>query len=239
MILEANYLFAGSSSSGVYRQGPFGSGSPTSSTVILFSGTAMDAVADLALRVFELSQTLKTRWKDADYSAKREILELLVESACLNSDNLEIRLKKPFDLIANQFPVSLNGAEESRTPDLIIANDALYQLSYRPGCGTLVYAAPGPRGSSPPIETAATHDEPYAQACEPTSSQPHAPSPRPAASAPRFTSRAARAPGLIHAAPQSRHVTRPSASGSNPSKGATHDPQCPAPTNARAAAPRR
>src|SRR5689334_17831281 len=29
--------------------------------------------------------------------------------------------------------VSSSGAEESRTPDLIIANDALYQLSYRPG----------------------------------------------------------------------------------------------------------
>ena len=25
-----------------------------------------------------------------------------------------------------------SGAEESRTPDLVIANDALYQLSYRP-----------------------------------------------------------------------------------------------------------
>ncbi len=73
-------------------------------------------VADLALRVFELSQTLNTRWKDADYSAKREILELLVESACLNSENLVICLKKPFDLIANQFPVSLNGAGGNRTP---------------------------------------------------------------------------------------------------------------------------
>ena len=29
-------------------------------------------------------------------------------------------------------PSFLSGAEESRTPDLIIANDALYQLSYRP-----------------------------------------------------------------------------------------------------------
>lgn len=29
-------------------------------------------------------------------------------------------------------PLSSSGAEESRTPDLIIANDALYQLSYRP-----------------------------------------------------------------------------------------------------------
>jgi hypothetical protein len=25
-----------------------------------------------------------------------------------------------------------SGAEEGRTPDLVIANDALYQLSYRP-----------------------------------------------------------------------------------------------------------
>src|SRR5690606_11785622 len=33
-----------------------------------------------------------------------------------------------------------SGAEESRTPDLIIANDALYQLSYRPGRPA---AAPG------------------------------------------------------------------------------------------------
>lgn len=35
---------------------------------------------------------------------------------------------KPF--FARDFGRS--GAEESRTPDLIIANDALYQLSYRP-----------------------------------------------------------------------------------------------------------
>jgi site-specific DNA recombinase len=89
-------------------------------------------IADLAIRVFELSQTLESRRKTADYAAKREILELMCESACLNSQNLEIRLKKSVDLIAKQFPVSLNGAEESRTPDLVIANDALYQLSYRP-----------------------------------------------------------------------------------------------------------
>lgn len=29
-----------------------------------------------------------------------------------------------------------SGAEENRTPDLIIANDALYQLSYRPEMST-------------------------------------------------------------------------------------------------------
>ena len=48
-----------------------------------------------------------------------------------------------------------SGAEEIRTPDLIIANDALYQLSYRP-MGPEAYAAiipattPGPaRGPQP------------------------------------------------------------------------------------------
>ena len=38
--------------------------------------------------------------------------------------------------------VTRSGAEESRTPDLIIANDALYQLSYRPIC-----TCPPPRAS--------------------------------------------------------------------------------------------
>jgi zinc transport system substrate-binding protein len=39
--------------------------------------------------------------------------------------------------------VTRSGAEESRTPDLIIANDALYQLSYRPNRGESI--APHPR----------------------------------------------------------------------------------------------
>src|SRR5262249_12614667 len=38
-------------------------------------------------------------------------------------------VRKPTD----SADVAESGAEESRTPDLIIANDALYQLSYRPG----------------------------------------------------------------------------------------------------------
>ncbi len=50
----------------------------------------------------------------------------------LNSKKLETRLRKPFDLLAEGLSVSRSGAEESRTPDLVIANDALYQLSYRP-----------------------------------------------------------------------------------------------------------
>ncbi len=96
-------------------------------------------IADLALRVFELSQSLKTRWENADYAAKRGILELLGESVCLNSQNLEIRLKKPFDLIANQFPGSLNGAGGNRTPVPKQSAECLYACVWwfdldPPGC---------------------------------------------------------------------------------------------------------
>src|SRR5262249_55769814 len=90
-------------------------------------------VADLAIKAFELSQSLGIRWEKADFAAKRTILEILCERVVLNCDRLEFSLRKPFDLLADGKLVSVNGAEESRTPDLIIANDALYQLSYRPG----------------------------------------------------------------------------------------------------------
>jgi hypothetical protein len=39
-----------------------------------------------------------------------------------------------------QYPATLvkSGAKEIRTPGLIIANDALYQLSYRPICPSIL-----------------------------------------------------------------------------------------------------
>jgi hypothetical protein len=41
-------------------------------------------------------------------------------------------MRKPFDLLAERPPGDKSGAKESRTPDLFVANEALYQLSYRP-----------------------------------------------------------------------------------------------------------
>ena len=38
-------------------------------------------------------------------------------------------------LKCNKNDVNNGGAEGNRTPDLVIANDALYQLSYGPNCG--------------------------------------------------------------------------------------------------------
>lgn len=74
-------------------------------------------ITDLAIKAFELSQSLKTRWQTADFAAKRTILEILCESVKSNSEKLEIRLRKPFDLIANGDLVSVSGAKETRTPN--------------------------------------------------------------------------------------------------------------------------
>jgi site-specific DNA recombinase len=89
-------------------------------------------VAELAIRAFELSQSVVNRWKLADFHAKRTILGIMCERVQLNSQKLEIHLRKPFDSLRSSEPVSISGAEENRTLDLVIANDALYQLSYRP-----------------------------------------------------------------------------------------------------------
>jgi zinc transport system substrate-binding protein len=72
----------------------------------------------------------------------------MCERVELNSENLAIVPRKPFDLLSKGLPEILSGAEESRTPDLVIANDALYQLSYRPGFSDGRSIAPEPRGVS-------------------------------------------------------------------------------------------
>lgn len=73
-------------------------------------------IAGLAVQAFELSQSLKNRWKTADYSAKRTILEILCETVRLNSEKLEIALRKPFDSLIDGDLVSLSGAGGNRTP---------------------------------------------------------------------------------------------------------------------------
>lgn len=75
-------------------------------------------IGDLAIKAFELSQSLESRWVTADYIAKRTILEILCEKVLLNSEKLDIYPRKPFDLISNGSLVSESGAEEIRTPDI-------------------------------------------------------------------------------------------------------------------------
>jgi site-specific DNA recombinase len=67
-------------------------------------------VAELAIKAFELSQSLKQRWVNADYNAKRTILSIVLETVRLNCENLEFSLRKPFDLLRDEKLVPLSGA---------------------------------------------------------------------------------------------------------------------------------
>lgn len=59
-----------------------------------------DENAELAVKVFELSQNLSGTWVTADYAAKRRILDIV----CLNFSLVDVSVvpewRKPFDLLA-------------------------------------------------------------------------------------------------------------------------------------------
>ena len=59
-----------------------------------------DEQADLAMKVFELSQALTERWLAADYAEKRQILELVFLNFRLNDVSLVYEMRKPFDALA-------------------------------------------------------------------------------------------------------------------------------------------
>ena len=59
-----------------------------------------DETADLAAKVFELSQTLRSQWLIADYAAKRRILEIVFLNCSLDDITLVPVMRKPFDVLA-------------------------------------------------------------------------------------------------------------------------------------------
>lgn len=59
-----------------------------------------DEVADLASRVFELSQTLTQKWLSADVFEKRRILEIVFLNCTLDDVTLCPTIRKPFDVLA-------------------------------------------------------------------------------------------------------------------------------------------
>jgi len=61
--------------------------------------------ADMAIKVFELSQTLCSKWETADYAAKRRILEIICLNFRLEGATLVPEWRKPFDLLAKGLPV--------------------------------------------------------------------------------------------------------------------------------------
>ena len=58
-----------------------------------------DENAELAAKVFELSQTLRQQWLTADYAAKRRILEIVFLNCTLDDANLAPTMRKPFDVL--------------------------------------------------------------------------------------------------------------------------------------------
>jgi DNA invertase Pin-like site-specific DNA recombinase len=59
-----------------------------------------DENADIAVKAFELSQSLRTKWVTADSSAKRRILEIICLNLRLDDVSLCPTMRKPFDVLA-------------------------------------------------------------------------------------------------------------------------------------------
>jgi site-specific DNA recombinase len=55
---------------------------------------------DIAIKAFELSQSLREKWLTADYAAKRRILEIVCLNCNLDGASLVTTMRKPFDLLA-------------------------------------------------------------------------------------------------------------------------------------------
>ena len=59
-----------------------------------------DENADIAIKAFELSQSLMSKWLTADYAAKRQILEIVCLNWRLDDVTLCPTMRKPFDVLA-------------------------------------------------------------------------------------------------------------------------------------------
>ncbi len=68
-----------------------------------------DENAELASRVFELSQTLRQKWLTAEYEEKRQILEIVWLNCRLDDVTLVPTIRKPFDVLAEGLLVPDSG----------------------------------------------------------------------------------------------------------------------------------
>jgi site-specific DNA recombinase len=68
-----------------------------------------DENAELAVKVFELSQTLRQQWLTADYAAKRRILDIVFLNSRLDDTTLVPTIRKPFDVLIEGLLVPESG----------------------------------------------------------------------------------------------------------------------------------
>lgn len=64
--------------------------------------------ADIAVKAFELSQSLAEKWLAADYGEKRLLLEIVCLNFTLDGVTLVPTMRKPFDILAKGLLVSSN-----------------------------------------------------------------------------------------------------------------------------------
>ncbi|HET9131743.1 MAG TPA: tautomerase family protein [Terriglobia bacterium] len=74
--------------------------------VLLSRPRCADESADMAQRVFELSQSLTERWIASQHAAKRQILEMICLNFTLDGATLVPEMRKPFDVLIEGLCVS-------------------------------------------------------------------------------------------------------------------------------------
>lgn len=70
-----------------------------------------DESAELAQKVFELSQGLTERWFGAEYAEKRQILEMICLNFSLEVASLVPAMRKPFDMLVEGLHVPSSRGE--------------------------------------------------------------------------------------------------------------------------------
>lgn len=71
-------------------------------------------IIDIAVKAFELSQNLRAKWFEADYAAKRRILEIIYLNWTLDGVTLVPTMRKPFDMLAEG--LVWKNSRDDRTP---------------------------------------------------------------------------------------------------------------------------
>jgi site-specific DNA recombinase len=77
------------------------------------------AKAEAALRVFELSQSLRSKWVKADHAEKRRIVEMVCLNLVLRGATLGISTRKPFNALVEGLQPTGSGEGGIRTPETV------------------------------------------------------------------------------------------------------------------------
>ena len=106
-----------------------------------------DERADLAVRVFELSQDLRRKWLTAGFAEKRRLLNFVCLNLVLQGATVVISTRKPFNCLVEGLSVSDSGEGEIRTPVTFrltgFRNRRVQPLRHLSGCDRMMLAAPG------------------------------------------------------------------------------------------------